>query len=96
MPDDLGNRPVVEASLLPLADELDAKARAAAIATADLRRGANAAIKACAFEMAATLYEQILAEYVRAGIGGYLVDDLRRRVVDCRNARDLQKRRGKR
>lgn len=96
MVDDLGNRPLVEASLLPLADALDAAAREVAANTADLRRGVDAALAVGAYEMARTLLEQILAAHLAANIGGHLVEGLRKRIADVRDLRDLQLRRGRR
>jgi len=96
MVDDLGNRPKVESSLLPLADAMDAAAKEVAAATAHIRRAAFDALDVKAYETAATLFDQVRAAYVSAGIGGHLVEDLRRRAADCRNLRDLHTRWGKR
>lgn len=94
MPDDLGNRPELDA-LVPLMDKIDAEIRAAAAAMEPHCLAVDKALAAKDYESAATLLNQIADYYIAHGLGGYRVEEYRRRAADCCSLRKL-KRRGKR
>jgi hypothetical protein len=90
---DLGNRDAVEASLLPVADDLDRRAAEVEEAIALTKRAAFAAKEAKSYETAALLFEQCACAYVKAfGPSHHRALDFACRASACSSLAAIQRR----